>query len=64
MSFPNSITLSRIIGALCLLPLEVTTQVVSPFWLVYAFSGMTDMADGYVAAFAAVQEGHHIRTKG
>ena len=45
----NYITLSRIIGALCLLPLEVLTQLISPFWLLYAFCGMTDIADGYVA---------------
>lgn len=49
LSIPNSITLSRIIGALCLLPLEVTTQKVSAYWFVYAFCGMTDMTDGYVA---------------
>lgn len=45
----NHITLSRIIGALCLLPLEVATQPASPFWLLYAFCGITDIADGYVA---------------
>lgn len=49
MSIAYCITLSRIAGALCLLPLEVTTQIVSAFWFVYAFCGMTDMADGYVA---------------
>ncbi len=48
LSIPNSITLSRIIGALCLLPLEVTTQIVSSFWFIFAFCGVTDMADGYV----------------
>ncbi|MCQ2075890.1 MAG: CDP-alcohol phosphatidyltransferase family protein [Bacteroidaceae bacterium] len=49
MSIPNGITLFRIVGALCLLPLETTTQITSPFWLVYAFCGITDMTDGYVA---------------
>ena len=45
----NYITLSRIFGALCLLPLEVATQPASPFWFLYAFCGITDIADGYVA---------------
>lgn len=49
ISIANTITLSGIAGALCLLPLEVTMQITSPFWVVYIFSGMTDMADGYVA---------------
>ena len=49
LSIANYITLSRIIGALCLIPLDVTTQVASPFWVVYAFCGITDMTDGYMA---------------
>lgn len=49
MSIPNGITLSRIVGTLCLFPLEATTQITSPFWLLYAFCGIADIADGYVA---------------
>lgn len=49
LSIANYITLLRIIGAMCLLPLEVTSRLVSPFWLIYAFCGISDMADGYVA---------------
>lgn len=48
-SIANGITLSRIMGALCMLTYEVTTQIASPFWLLFAFCGMTDVADGYVA---------------
>ena len=32
-----------------MLPLAATTQAISPFWIVYVFCGITDMADGYVA---------------
>lgn len=49
LSIANQITLSRIIGSLCLLPLEVQTQPTSSFWFLYAFCGITDIADGYVA---------------
>ena len=46
---PNSITLSRMLGAVCLLFFDVTAQTIALFWVVYAFCGMTDVADGYVA---------------
>lgn len=49
LSIANIITLSRIIGALCMLPLDVTTQLASSFWYLYVFCCMTDVADGYVA---------------
>lgn len=45
----NYITLSRIIGSLCLLSLGVSTQLATNFWFLYAFCGITDIADGYVA---------------
>lgn len=32
-----------------MLPLAVTTRLASPFWFLYAFCGMTDIADGFVA---------------
>ena len=46
---PNCLTSLRIIGALCLLTLHVSRQMVSPFWALYAFCGLTDVADGYAA---------------
>lgn len=49
LTIADHITSSRIVGALCLLPLEVTTQFVSPFWLLFLICGITDIADGYVA---------------
>lgn len=48
-SIVNLITLSRIMGSLCLLPLEVQSQLASPFWFLYSFCGITDVADGCVA---------------
>lgn len=46
---PNYVSLSRIIGAFCLLALDVTPHVLTPFWCLYAFCGATDIVDGYVA---------------
>ena len=43
------VTSLRIIGGFCLLKLDVIPQIVSPFWGLYAFCGMTDIVDGYVA---------------
>lgn len=37
------------LGAVCLLFFDVTAQTIALFWVVYAFCGMTDVADGYVA---------------
>ncbi len=39
----------RIIGAFCLLTLDVTPKIASPFWGLYTFCGMTDIVDGCVA---------------
>lgn len=36
-------------GAICLLALDLTPQVVSPFWILYIFCGLTDILDGYLA---------------
>lgn len=46
---PNIITSARIVGAFFLLQTEVSTQDVVPFWVLYAFCGLTDIADGYAA---------------
>lgn len=52
---PNYITAARIVGAVGLLLLSVTHQPLTAFWLIYAFCGITDMADGYIARrFSAV----------
>lgn len=49
LSISNLITLSRIIGSLLLLPLDVQVQPTSSFWFLYAFCGITDISDGCVA---------------
>ncbi len=46
---PNAITLLRIVGTICLLFLEATPHLVTLFWLLYAFCGLTDIADGFFA---------------
>lgn len=46
---PNLITTARIIGAVCLMFFQASTQWLSCFWLLYAFCGITDIVDGYVA---------------
>ena len=43
---PNIITLLRIAGSLGLLLSDVTNVL---FWLVYAFCGISDIADGWLA---------------
>jgi hypothetical protein len=42
----NSITISRIVSALFLLPIKTFSI---PFYALYIFCGLTDMADGYIA---------------
>ena len=42
----NIITIARIIGTICLLPLETLSDV---FFYVYIFAGVTDALDGFVA---------------
>lgn len=46
MKLPNIITLLRIAGSLGLLLCDVTGVV---FWLIYALSGISDIADGWLA---------------
>ncbi len=46
---PNIITLARIIGAMSLLFTDVSTDMMSPFWIIYLFCGITDMIDGFLA---------------
>lgn len=46
---PNIITTARIVGSIVLLQVNVSTQVLVPFWGIYAFCGLTDIADGVVA---------------
>ncbi len=46
---PNIITLTRIIGAICLLLVDFLVDLKSPFWIVYLLCGITDMLDGYLA---------------
>lgn len=42
----NIITLSRIVGTLCLLPLEVFSL---PFMIIYIWCGFSDILDGFLA---------------
>lgn len=46
---PNIVTLARIIGAICLLLVDVSMDLMSPFWIIYLFCGITDMIDGSLA---------------
>jgi len=46
---PNIVTLARIIGAICLLLVDVSMDLKSPFWIIYLFCGITDMIDGSLA---------------
>ena len=46
IQLPNIITLLRIVGALGLLLCDVTGMA---FWIIYAFCGISDMADGWLA---------------
>ncbi|MBQ6559267.1 MAG: CDP-alcohol phosphatidyltransferase family protein [Erysipelotrichaceae bacterium] len=42
----NFITISRIVGTLCLLPLKTLSV---PFFYVYIYTGLTDVLDGFIA---------------
>lgn len=55
----NIITTVRI---LCSMAMLLCTPVSFVFYGLYIIAGLTDMVDGAVATFAAVQEGHFIRT--
>jgi len=46
---PNIITLTRIIGAICLLICDVSADLKSLFWIIYLLCGLTDMVDGFLA---------------
>lgn len=46
---PNIITLARIIGSIFLLVTDVSTDMMSLFWIVYLFCGISDMIDGFLA---------------
>ena len=48
-TFPNLISSARMAGAMCLLLLDVTPQIFSGFWGIYAICGVSDFADGYLA---------------
>lgn len=52
---PNLITIARIVGAIILLRADATTQVLAPFWGLYAFCGLTDIFDGVVARWLKVE---------
>lgn len=52
---PNIITTARIIGALSLLLAVVSRQIFVPFWELYVFCGLTDIADGAVARWLKVE---------
>ncbi|NMA15661.1 MAG: CDP-alcohol phosphatidyltransferase family protein [Erysipelotrichia bacterium] len=43
---PNFVTILRIIGTIILLPLDINTDV---FLFIYAFTGFSDILDGYLA---------------
>ena len=46
---PDIITTARFIAAVFLLHADATANAITPFWGQYAFCGLTDIADGYVA---------------
>jgi len=46
---PNFVTIARIVGSILLLFIDASTTITSPFWMVYLFCGLTDMADGFLA---------------
>ena len=48
-TFPNLISSARMVGAMCLLLLDVTPQILSVFWEIYTICGVSDIADGYIA---------------
>ena len=48
-TFPNLISSARMVGAMCLLLLDVTPQILSGFWGIYTICGVSDIADGYLA---------------
>lgn len=43
---PNFVTILRIVGTIILLPLDINTDV---FLIIYAFTGFSDVLDGYLA---------------
>lgn len=47
--FPNVITVSRIVGALCLLIFEFSTSFSGTFWIIYLGCGISDVLDGFIA---------------
>ena len=48
-TFPNLISSARMVGAMCLLLLDFTPQILSGFWGIYTICGVSDIADGYLA---------------